>query len=202
MSMFIRRLSCLSSLTSAMFTQRKMFSSSLAISAARVELTGTTRATTCAYSACAARPLGGFKLLDVVGRAEVLAVDELLDLVLRNVLDVGLAGIEHGHLAGIGIESRDFVPRFGEAHRQGQADVAAANDSHFELAAFEKLGFPVNGHEFRRIPLYVGPHRGQGIHVYGDATSSPDADPLEGQQSRSSDVKETSKYNKIGRAHV
>ena len=60
MSMFIRRLSCLSSLTSAMFTQRKMFSSSLAISAARVELTGTTRATTCAYSACAARPLGGF----------------------------------------------------------------------------------------------------------------------------------------------
>jgi len=76
------------------------------------------------------------------------------------------------HLAGIGIESRDFVPRFGEAQRQGQADVAAANDSHSELAAFEKLGFPVDGHEFRRIPRYVGPQRGQGIHVYGDTTPS------------------------------
>src|SRR5579871_2065855 len=58
--MFMRRLRSLSSFTSAMFTQRKMFSSSLAISAARVELTGTTLATTWAYSACAARPLGGF----------------------------------------------------------------------------------------------------------------------------------------------
>ena len=40
MSIPMRRLSIFSSLTSAMLTQRKMFSSSLAISAARVELTG------------------------------------------------------------------------------------------------------------------------------------------------------------------
>ncbi len=58
-------------------------------------------------------------------------IDELLDLVLRNVLDVGLAGIEHGHLGGIGVKSRDFVPRFGKAQRQRQAHIAAANDAYF-----------------------------------------------------------------------
>src|SRR5689334_23764781 len=47
MSMPMRSPNSFNSLTNAMFTQRKMFSSSLAISAARVELTGTTRATTC-----------------------------------------------------------------------------------------------------------------------------------------------------------
>ena len=44
MSMPMRALSIFSSFTSAMLTQRKMFSSSLAISAARVVLTGTTLA--------------------------------------------------------------------------------------------------------------------------------------------------------------
>ncbi len=39
--------------------------------------------------------VGLFQLREIVGRAEVPAVDELLDLVLRNVLDVRLAGIEH-----------------------------------------------------------------------------------------------------------
>ena len=48
MSIPMRRPSCLSSFTSAMFTQRKIFSSSFTISAARVELTGTTRETICA----------------------------------------------------------------------------------------------------------------------------------------------------------
>ena len=56
----MRRLSCFSSFTSAILTQRKMFSSSFTISAARVQLTGTTFDTICAYIAAAARPLGGF----------------------------------------------------------------------------------------------------------------------------------------------
>ena len=59
MSSPIRRQSCFSSLTSAMFTHRKMFSSSFTISAARVELTGTTFETICAYIPAAARPLAG-----------------------------------------------------------------------------------------------------------------------------------------------
>ena len=44
----MRRQSCFSSFTSAMFTQRKMFSSSFTISAACVQLTGTTFDTICA----------------------------------------------------------------------------------------------------------------------------------------------------------
>ena len=60
MSMPMRMPSIFSSFTSAIFTQRKMFSSSLVISAACVELTGTTLATICAYSDAAARPEGGF----------------------------------------------------------------------------------------------------------------------------------------------
>ena len=59
MSRPMRRQSCFSSFTSAMFTQRKIFSSSFTISAARVELTGTTFETICAYNATAARPLAG-----------------------------------------------------------------------------------------------------------------------------------------------
>ncbi len=98
--------------------------------------------------------VGFFQFLEIVGRAEMPAVDELLDLVLRNVLDVGLSGIEHRHFVRINIKPRDFVPRFGEAQCQGQADVAAANNSHFELGAFKEFGFPVDWHGFRRTPLF------------------------------------------------
>src|SRR3989442_943868 len=140
MSMFIRRLSCLSSFTRAMFTHRKIFSSSFAISAARVELTGTTRATTCVYSACAARPLGGFfQLLESTCLGEVRVFQELLDFVLRNVLDLGLPRVDYRQFLGINIKTRDFVPCFGEAQRQRRMDVTAANDPNLELGAFEKF---------------------------------------------------------------
>ena len=71
---------------------------------------------------------------------------ELLDLVLGNVFDIGLSGIEHRHFVRINIKSRDLVPRFGEPQRQWQSDVPAANNSYLELGAFEKLGFPVDWH--------------------------------------------------------
>src|SRR5204863_7542638 len=50
-SMFIRSQRSFISLTSAMFTQRKMFSSSLVSSASRVPFTGTTLVIVLAYSA-------------------------------------------------------------------------------------------------------------------------------------------------------
>ncbi len=77
----------------------------------------------------------------------MLGIDELLDLGLRDVLDVGLAGVQHGHLFWIGVESGDFVARFGEAQAQREADVSAANDGDFELGAFEKFGFTIDCHE-------------------------------------------------------
>src|SRR5256885_10257614 len=40
------------------------------------------------------------------------------------------------------------------------------------LFPYTTLFRSVDGHEFRRIPRYVGPQRGQGIHVYGDTTPS------------------------------
>ncbi len=84
----------------------------------------------------------------------MLAVDELLDFGLGNVLDVGLAGVEHRDFLGIGVKSGDFVAGFGEAQTQGEADVSAANDGYFELGAFEKLGFSIDWHESRRAPRY------------------------------------------------
>ena len=52
-SMFIRSQRSFSSLTSAMLTQRKMFSSNLVSSASRVPRTGTTRVMEAEYSAVA-----------------------------------------------------------------------------------------------------------------------------------------------------
>jgi hypothetical protein len=55
----MRSETCSSSFIMAMFTQRKMFSSSLVISAARVEVTGTTVSMQCEYIATAARRQAG-----------------------------------------------------------------------------------------------------------------------------------------------
>jgi len=89
---------------------------------------------------------------EIGGGAKMLAVDELLDFGLRDVLDVGLARVEHGHFLGIGVKSSDFVARFGEAQAQGEADVSASHDANFELGTFEKLGFSIDCHELRRAP--------------------------------------------------
>jgi hypothetical protein len=61
----------------------------------------------------------------------VAAVDELLNLVLANMLDVRLAGIEHGNFAGVGVKTRDFVTGFREAQGEGKSYITAADDSNF-----------------------------------------------------------------------
>src|SRR4029077_5947588 len=88
---------------------------------------------------------------------------ELLNLVLRNMLDVGLAGIEHLDLLGVGIKSGDFVAGFGEPQAQGQADVSTADDGNLQLAAFEEFGFPVDWHDLRRAPDIFGNTTGAGL---------------------------------------
>ncbi len=83
----------------------------------------------------------------------MLAVDVLLNLGLLDVLDVGLARIEHRNFFGIGIESSDFVAGFGKAEAEGKADISAANDADFKLGAFEEFGFTVDCHlSLRRAP--------------------------------------------------
>src|SRR5205823_7478548 len=90
--------------------------------------------------------VGFSQLGEIRGGAEVLADDKFLDLIWRNVLDVRPAGIEHGNLIRVGIETDDLVTRFGKAQGQRQADVAAADDPHLEVGAFEEFGFAVDGH--------------------------------------------------------
>src|SRR6266851_5790129 len=51
---------------------------------------------------------------EIRGRAEMLAVDELLDLILGNMLDIGFARIEHVHFGGVSVKSRYFMSRFGK----------------------------------------------------------------------------------------
>ncbi len=85
-------------------------------------------------------------------RAKMPAIDELLDLRLRNMLDIRPPRIQHVHFVGIGIESRHLVPRFRKTQRQRQPHVSASNDGDLELGAFEELRFPVSWHESRRTP--------------------------------------------------
>ena len=89
---------------------------------------------------------------EIRGRAEMLAVDELLDLILGNMLDIGFACIEHVHFGGVSVKSRNFMSRFGKSQRQRQAHIPAADDSDFELIAFEEFGFSVNWHGLRCAP--------------------------------------------------
>src|SRR6202043_2053318 len=86
------------------------------------------------------------------GRAKMPAIDELLDLRLRNMFDVRTPRIQHIHFIGIGVESRNLVPRLRNPQREGQAPVPASDDGDLELGAFEELRFLVNGHESRRTP--------------------------------------------------
>ena len=46
------------------------------------------------------------------------------------VFDVALAGVDFVDLAGIDIETEDGEILFGEGQREGQADVAEADDAH------------------------------------------------------------------------
>ncbi len=56
---------------------------------------------------------------------------KLLNLVLWDVVDVRLAGIEHGDFNWIGIETRHPVSGFGKTQGQGKAYVTASDNSNF-----------------------------------------------------------------------
>ena len=62
------------------------------------------------------------------GRFEQVA--DPLQLSARNVLDVGLSGLQHGHLAGVDVHGDDALTRVREGDREREADVAHADDAH------------------------------------------------------------------------
>ncbi len=87
----------------------------------------------------------------------MLAVDVLLNLGLLDVLDVGLACVEHRNFFGIRIESGDFVAGFGKTEAEGKSDIAAADDADAKLGTFEEFGFTLDCHlSLRRAPRYFG----------------------------------------------
>ena len=71
------------------------------------------------------------KALEIGSGVEMAAVDELLNFILTDVLDIGLARIEHGDFGRVGIKTGDFMAGFGKAQGQGQTHVTAADDSNF-----------------------------------------------------------------------
>ena len=75
--------------------------------------------------------VGFLELGKIGGGSEVAAVDELLNLGLLYVFDVRFAGVEHGNLGGIGIETGDFVAGFGKTQSQGESHVTASDNSNF-----------------------------------------------------------------------
>jgi len=80
------------------------------------------------------------------------AVHKLLDFRLLDMFDVGFASVQHANFFGISIKSGDLVAGFGKAKGEGKADVAAANDADFELAAFKEFGSSIRSHEGKQAP--------------------------------------------------
>src|SRR5262249_46126970 len=59
--------------------------------------------------------------LEIRGGVEVTAVYELLNLVLADMIDVGLPGVEHGDFGRIGVKTGDSVARFGKTKGEGKS---------------------------------------------------------------------------------
>ena len=80
------------------------------------------------------------------GRAEMLGLHELLNFVLRNVLDVGLAAVQLFDFYRVGVKPGDAVPGFGKPQSQRQSHVATADNPDAELRALEVFRSAIGWH--------------------------------------------------------
>ncbi len=71
------------------------------------------------------------------GRAKMLGLHELLNFVLRNVLDVGLPAVQLFDFCRVGVKPGYAMPGFGKPQSQRQSHVSAPNNSDAELRALE-----------------------------------------------------------------
>src|SRR6201995_4273664 len=133
-SMSMRSQSCASSLTSAMLTERKMFSSSFVSSAASAVETSCTLASADARGGLD-RPQVGLALprqrrrhgdddrialgdrAEVGRRGDQTVVDELLQRLGGNVGDVALAAVDRVDHGGHHVDEHDLLAGFGEGLR-------------------------------------------------------------------------------------
>ena len=82
----------------------------------------------------------------------MLGLHELLNLVLRDVLDVGLAAIQLLDFSGVGVKTGNAVASFGKPQSQRESYIAAPNNSDAELRAFEIFRSAICWHGNRLRP--------------------------------------------------
>jgi hypothetical protein len=70
----------------------------------------------------------------------------LRDFLRGDMLDIGLPGIQLGHLLRVGVETLYLVPQFSEAQRQRESHVSATDDAHLDSFSCEEFGRPSCGH--------------------------------------------------------
>ena len=80
------------------------------------------------------------------GRAEMLGLHELLNFVLRNVLDVGLAAVQLFDFGRVGVKPGYAMPGFGKPQSQRQSHVSTPNNSDAELRALEVFRLAIGRH--------------------------------------------------------
>src|SRR5262249_15927897 len=114
-----------------------------------------------------------FQLGKIGDRVEMAAVDELLDLRLRDVFDVGFPGVQHPYLFGVGVESRDLMASLGKTQRQGKSDIATSHDTDFKVRALEKFRSSICWHRRKKLLIFSnyvvkagGPERPTAISYY------------------------------------
>ena len=83
---------------------------------------------------------------EIGGGVEALALDVLADFVGRDVLDVGLAGVQFVDFAGIGIESGDALADIRKAQRQRQSHVPAADNADLDVFPCKELRLAFRSH--------------------------------------------------------
>ena len=71
------------------------------------------------------------------GRAKVLGLHELLNLRLRDMLDVRLPAVQLLDFYWVGVKSRDAVSGLGKPESQRKSHVSKPNNSNAELRALE-----------------------------------------------------------------
>src|SRR5580704_13493802 len=67
----------------------------------------------------------------------MLGLHELLNFVLRNVLNIGLAAVQLFDFCRVGVKSGYAMPGFGKAQSQRQSHVPTTNNSNAKLRALE-----------------------------------------------------------------
>jgi hypothetical protein len=76
----------------------------------------------------------------------MFGLHELLNLVLRNVLDVGLPAVQLFDFYRVGVKPGHAMPGFGKPQPQRQSHVSASNNSDAELRALEKFRSAIGRH--------------------------------------------------------